>query len=116
MQNKSKTIFLLALVTTSVYSLYYGGVVLYSPDAVMDFIAETNHLTIMYGYIPSNMTAKRIDVYNTSTNIATTIDNNLSIVYLHNASTKPSLPVYKIRFIIGINTQASYEYFISNSV
>lgn len=81
MLNESKTALFLAFVTSSMCSLIYGGVLIASDDPVVDFIADTNHLAIMYGYIPSNMTAKRLDVYNTSTNITTTIENNVSIVY-----------------------------------
>ena len=93
-------------------SLLYGGVAVSSVDTVVDFIADTNHLAIMYGYIPSNMTAKRIDVYNTSTNITTTIRSNISIVYSSYLSSQPSLSVSKIISSIGRNNGTSYEYFI----
>lgn len=91
-------------------SLLYGGVAVSSVDTVVDFIADTNHLAIMYGNIPSNMTAKRIDVYNTSTNITTTIGSNISIFYSSYLSSQPSLSVNKIISSIGRNTGTSYEY------
>lgn len=97
MLNKSKTALFLAFVTSSMCSLIYGGVLVPSDDPVVDFVADKNHLAIMYGYIQSNMTAKRIDVYNTSTNITTTIENNVSIVYPDYISPQPSIPVNKIR-------------------
>lgn len=112
MPEKSKILLAFALISISMSSILYGGVVVSSVDPVVDFIADTNYLTIMYSYNPSNMTAKRINMYNTSTNLLTFIDSNKSIVYKSCLSSQPSIPVSKIRSSTGRNTEAAYEYFL----
>lgn len=112
MSKKSKILLMLTFVTSSLCSLLYGEVVVSSPDPVVDFLIDGNHMAIMYGYNPANKTAKRIDVYNTSSNSITTIANNILIVYSPYLSAQPSTPVSRIKSSIGRNTGASYEYFL----
>jgi hypothetical protein len=109
---ESKSMLLLALIASSMCSLLYGGVLVSSLDPVVDFVVDTNHLAIMYGNTPANITAKRIDVYNTSTNLITTVASNITIVYTTYLSGRISFPVQKIRSSMGRNTAAAYEYFI----
>lgn len=77
---RKKNIMLLALfMFYSSCSLFYAGVIVSSTDPIIDFTADTDHLSIMYGYSPLNITAKRIDMYNVSTNSSIVIANNISI-------------------------------------
>lgn len=95
---------LLTLFTTSICSLIKGGVLISSTNPILDFTVGTNYVTAMYGYSPANLTAKRIDTYNTLTNSLTTLASNIQIVYSPYLTMELSLPVNRIRPTIDKNT------------